>query len=208
MKFNLVLIIIYLSVVFPLKAKNNSDTIPAGVIKVHCPPVIAEFSVFMNVIYEDSQNNRKKAETDIPTKSNNGDSVNNGLAPKPILDHYSSDAGFDWNGMLKKSGYVYQWLDSTKADSARFVFTIDKNGKATCKLMPNTKEDSSSLAFEQKIKPYLFLLNQWIPAQKAKAIQFGNKRFRTKRIASIVVITVYAFDPNAGKLLPIEISPK
>jgi hypothetical protein len=113
---------------------------------------------------------------------------------------------FDWSYYLSHVPFTFEWSDSTKLDSVRFIYSIDKNGNATCKPLPWRNGDSVTKLGE-KAQPYLFLLDKWSPAKRMKKRK-GHRQGKTKNAACTVILTIYAYDPYAGRLMPIEISGK
>ncbi len=194
---------------FTLKVFSQSrDSIPAGVIVVHRAPVSASFSVQMTVIYRDNKSYRKQI-TEISTQQIVfTDSVRNAFAPVPIREGLNSDNGFDWIGYISETNYSFAWADSVRSDSARFIFSVDKNGFATCDKIPILHQDSTGEILENVCYYYLGKLSKWQPARKAKRLGGKQEHPNTKRVASFAIITVTAFDANKGKLMPIEIVPK
>ncbi len=214
--------------VFNLSAQLTSDSIQIGIISVKRPAIPAIYSI--HLAYFDPDSLQKQIHiTEFSTKQIVfGDSGISSIAPQPFIgdrtlsdtvftgDSFSrnnlppsssSENKFDWLNYLKLISWQFFWSDSTKRDSAQFEFTIDKNGNATCKALPWKNADSTCRAFEKKSFPYLFLLSEWLPARRNKVGVFHRKgKFRN--VPCIVIVTVYAYDPNAGKSLPVEIIDK
>lgn len=199
-----------------LLCAQTPDSIPQGVIKVKRPPIAAAYRVGLAYIY--SESDKRARVTDVsPDQIVFGDSVVNPNAPHPInYDLYFerktgsdsvtnrnlSEGQFDWSQYLSSMKYTFLWTDSTRCDSAQYIFTIDKKGHATCKPAPWKNADSTGRAFENRTKSYATVLTAWFPAQRNKKI--GSVKMR--KVPCTVIVTIYAYDPNFGRLLPIESS--
>ena len=206
-----------------LFCQTPTDSIPTGIIKVKRPPIPASYRVSMVCVYP-----QLHGRTRISEFSGNQivftDSVYNPNAPEPQnLDLYStsnvkhdssfvterslinssSEGPFDWKKYLSSLNYTFAWTDTSRSDSAQYQFTLDKRGKATCKPLPYAKADSTCRVFEDKTKGYATVLTKWFPAQRNK--REGSTR--TKKVACVVIVTFYAYDPNLHRLLPLEIAP-
>jgi hypothetical protein len=181
-----------------IAAQVVPDTIPAGVIIVQRQPVKAAFHVQKLVLYQEAAPDF----SNLPARGISADSgaVNADNGPHP---NYGEARFFSWNDVLKPMKYEYAWKDSTRTDSARFIYTIDKHGKAKCEAFPYENADSSGEAFQTRVFKYLVLLDRWTPARIPKGAVRDGGSTRTKRVACTVIITVYAYDPNAGRLVPL-----
>ncbi|MDQ3108671.1 MAG: hypothetical protein M3R17_02155 [Bacteroidota bacterium] len=169
----------------------GSGIIPEGVIIVQRPSVKAAFRVQKNVLSELPNVGERQVFSDSVSTSEN--------PPYPI---YVEGRQFSWDAVLKQTKYEFTWSDSTRADSARFIYTIDKNGKAKCESFPYENADSSGLAFQTQIFNYFVLFDRWTPARTPKRSNKGGQSVKTKRMACTVIIMVYAYDPNVGRLVP------
>jgi hypothetical protein len=174
------------------------DTIPVGVIVVHRPPVQAAFYVQKMVLYPDGVSDFPNLPVSSAFIDSGSAAVDNGPSPNYGEGKFSS-----WNDVLKPVKHAYAWSDSTRTDSARFIYTIDKRGKAKCEAFPYESADSSGQAFQAKVYKYLVLLDSWAPARVPKRSSADRNSRKTKRVPCTVIITVYAYDPYAGRLVPL-----
>jgi hypothetical protein len=204
-----------------ISAQVSPDSVPAGVISVKRAPVQPVYRVVMSVMYPDSKKHRKRKAEITPQQITFSDSVYNPNAPQPSPEYMFTVAQlkdslnrvppkeavaenrFDWAYYLSHIPYTFEWTDSTRFDSIRVIYSIDKRGNATCKPLP-WRNGAADMVFEKKASPYLFKLTSWYPAGKFKKIPDGNQAI-IKRVPCTVILTVYAYDPNAGRLLPIEV---
>jgi hypothetical protein len=116
----------------------------------------------------------------------------------PERDYPRGD--YDWSVWLKTIDYSFAWSDSARSDSAQFEFTIGKKGDVSIRAIPWPKADSTCRAFEAAARKRMMTRTSWYPARRRK-----NERSRKmKNVKSIVIVTVYAYDPTKGRLLPIE----
>jgi hypothetical protein len=204
------------------------DSIPEGIINVKRPAIQAAFKISLVYFDPDSSKHRNRiSEISFKQIVLNDSAESNPVDPQPYSDYRSYDAAsfakdstrgpltfsitstparqFNWKAYLRTIPWKYLWSDSTRKDSAKFEFTIDKNGKASLKTLPwKRNEDSTQLAFEKTGALYLSLLKQWYPAKRVKGKQSERREPRTKNVACKVIVTLYAYDPNEGRLLPIE----
>jgi hypothetical protein len=208
-----------------ISAQVSPDSVPAGVISVKRPAVKPAYRVEMSVMYEESKGRRRVAEIS-PQQITFSDSTFNASAPQPSTEYalgvlQRTDSAFnlnikpaansltenkfDWQYYLAHIPYTFEWTDSTKQDSIRFIYSIDKRGNATCKPLPWRNADSTNAVFEKAASPYLIKLRGWNPARRAKKLINDGSAIKTKRVPCTVILTVYAYDPNAGRLLPIEV---
>lgn len=212
------LFIFFLSIVpRAISAQVSPDSIPEGVIKVQRPSMKAVYRVEMSVMYADVETDRRRITEISPNQIVFSDSIFNSSLPQPLEEYVmvntKTDSGiirsdqpvtpFDWEKYFKKVPHHFAWNDSTRSDSARFIYSIDKNGNATCKALPWRTEDTATIAFEKKVWPYVAGLRQWYPAKTVKKRR--NRQPKVKNAACTVILTVYAYDPYAGRLLPIEV---
>ena len=215
-KFFLFLLILLAS---EISAQVIPDSIPTGVIKVQRPPVKPAYRVQMSMMYDDD----RKRLTEISSKQIVFSDSSSGSAPgsampqpsllylrgvKGISDSMflkeNTEVSFPWEGYLNQIPFHFDWADSTRSDSMRFIYSIDKNGNAKSETLPWVREDSTELNFERAVYPYLIKLISWYPAKKVTKSRLHFAK--SKRIACTVILTVYAYDPYAGRLLPIEVS--
>jgi hypothetical protein len=210
-------IFFFLIVPCAISAQVAPDSVPVGVIKVQRPSMKAVYRVEMSVMYADVEMDRRRITEISPNQIVFSDSVFNSSLPQPfrndVVEFIMTDSGktridqpaaaFDWEKYLKTIPHQFAWSDSTRADSARFIYSIDKNGNATCKALPWRTGDTASIAFEQKVWPYVAALRQWQPAKRVKKRR--NRQPKVKNAACTVILIVYAYDPYAGRLLPIEV---
>jgi hypothetical protein len=206
---------IFLFPAFLLCAQTNPnpDSIPQGVIKVKRPPVIANYRVGLVYLYAESDRHARVTDASA-NQIVFSDSTLNPNAPHPLNEDLyfvsGTDSGrvgdgpsslpFDWNKYLSSLKYTFLWTDSTRADSAQYVFTIDKKGNASCKPLPWKNADSTCRVFEDKTKSYATVLKRWFPAQQNKKI--GSVKMR--KVPCTVIVTIYAYDPNVGRILPVD----
>jgi hypothetical protein len=204
-----------------ISAQVNLDSVPTGVITVQRPPIKATYRVQLNVLYEDPHADRKRV-TEISSSQIVFTDSGFSMQPQPLLGYeYMYDDSldkfvppetvvatkqFDWAYYLTRVQYEFKWADSTRSDSARFIYNIDKKGNATCNPLPWPAMDSGNVEFEKKARKYMQRLTRWSAASKTKTSMHFFKR--EKSVACIVLITIYAYDPYAGRLMPIEISGK
>lgn len=199
-------------------AQVNPDSIPTGVITVHRPPVKAVYRVQLNVLYEDPKADQKRI-TEISANQIVFSDSGFSMQPQPSVEYLNNDSlnirvpeemiangKFNWAYYLNRVPYEFKWTDSTRLDSARFIYNIDKRGNATCNALPWPVMDSSNTALERKVMQHMTRLRQWSAASQMKTSLHVFKR--QKSVACIVLITVYAYDPYAGRLMPIEVTGK
>lgn len=211
---------IFILLLFPcVLAAQVPDSIPTGIIKVQRPAIQPAYRVHMSIMYPQAKRNSKIITEISPRQIVLSDTIFDLLAPKPspgymvpqndsthiVLGETFRGAQFNWYSYLTRIPYKFAWSDSTKLDSARVIYTIDKNGKAECKFLPWINEDSIQSEFEGKAATFLFRLRTWSPARRVKKVSDG-KPTKTKKVACMVILTVYAYDPNAGRILPIEVN--
>jgi hypothetical protein len=186
------------------------DSIPAGVIKVQRKPVEPAYRAQMFVMYGDSTSRTRITDFSL-NQIVISDSGYDARAPMPMYNVESRLDGphaFNWRESLKEIHYQFAWADTSRYDSARFVYYIDKHGIATCQPLPWVKADSTTRKFEKMALPYMTSLRFWSPANKVKRSRRQLDRApKTKPVASYVTIIIYAYDPNKGRLLPLEIIP-
>ncbi len=205
-----------------LSAQVIPDSIPVGVINVQRPAIKPAYHVEVSVMYETTKKDRR-SDPEVPNKFVFSDSTSNFFLPQPSLEYMFRtsrptdslfslppepsvvEKKFDWPYYLERIPHQYAWSDSTRSDSARFIYSVDKRGKATCKPIPWRNADSATVAFEKKTFLYMAHLSQWSPARKAKRATRDLQSLKTKTAACTVIVTVYAYDPNAGRLLPLEL---
>jgi hypothetical protein len=201
-------------------AQTKPDSIPTGVITVKRALIPAAYSVSLIYLYPDSGRGHRRITEFSAKEIVFTDTVYNPYAPHPKNDFLFvkrqggggdsaiategnrnfTDQSFDWKKYLSTMNYFYTWTDSTRSDSAQYLFVIDKKGNATCKQIPWAIADSSCRAFEKKSSRYAQQLNRWYPAQRNKKI--GS--LKMKKVPCNVYVVFYAFDPNEGRLMPIE----
>lgn len=218
MRFYCGIIFFLLCLACNVSAQVNPDSIPPGVITVHRPPVKAVYRVQLNVLYEDPKADQKRV-TEISANQIVFSDSGFSMQPQPSLEYLNSDSlnirvpeemiaksRFDWAYYLTRVPYEFKWADSTRLDSARFIYNIDKRGNATCNALPWPAMDSSNTELEQKVIRHMTKLRQWSAASQMKtSLHFFTRR---KSVACIVLITIYAYDPYAGRLMPIEVTGK
>lgn len=184
------------------------DSIPAGVIKVQRRPLEAAYRVQMYIMYGDSNTHARITDISL-NQIVISDSGYDARAPQPLYNIESRELDgphvFNWRESLKQIHYQFAWTDTSRSDSARFVYYIDKRGNATCRPLPWVFADSTCRAFEKTALPYMNSLRHWAPANKVKR---SRRNLEPKPVSSFVTIIIYAYDPNAGKLMPVEIVPK
>jgi hypothetical protein len=203
---------------YAISAQVNPDSVPAGVIVVQRPSIKATYRVQLDVLYEDPKADHKRITEISPNQIVFSDSGFS-MQPHPLLEYLFNDSlhtrpseemilnkQFDWAYYLSRVPYEFKWADSTRADSVRFIYNVDKNGNATCNPLPWPVMDSSNTALQTKVGSHMARLRQWSAASKAKtSLHFFT---REKSVACIVLITIWAYDPYAGRLMPIEVTGK
>lgn len=187
------------------------DSIPAGVIKVQRKPIEPAYHVQMFVMYGDS--NTRVRITDFSfDQIVISDSGFDARVPQPLYTIESrlldGPHAFNWGESLKEIHYQFAWTDTSRSDSARFTYYIDKKGNAICRPLPWVTADSTCRKFEKMASPYMSSLRRWTPARKVKRGLFHREEGKFKPVSSFVTIVIYAYDPEKGKLLPLEIEPK
>ena len=185
------------------------DSIPAGVIRVQRKPVDASYRVQMFVMYGDS-NSRARITDFSLNQIVISDSGYDARAPMPVYNaelRFDGPHAFNWRESLKEIHYRFAWIDTSRSDSARFTYYIDKKGNAICKPLPWVTADSSCRVFEKMASSYMISLRHWIPANKIKRRLLHKESVKLKPVSSFVTIVIYAYDPDKGRLLPIEIAP-
>ena len=202
-------------------AQTKPDSIPTGVITVKRALIPASYRVSLIYTYSDSDRRHTRLSEVSTTQIVFTDSLFNPYAPQPKNDFLfmvkpgnGGDSAvkiengpetnvvnpFQWKKYLATMHYSFAWTDSTRRDSAQYLFTIDKRGNATCKAIPWAVADSSCRAFEKKSSRYAQQLNRWYPAQRNKK----EGSLKMKKVACNVYVVLYAYDPNEGRLMPIE----
>jgi hypothetical protein len=187
------------------------DSIPAGVINVHRPGIEPAYRTQMFVMYGDSTSRTRITDFSL-NQIVISDSGYDARAPMPLYNVESRLDGphaFNWRESLKEIHYQFAWSDTSRSDSARFVYYIDKHGIASCQPLPWVHADSTTRKFEKMALPYMTSLRFWSPAKKVKRSRRQLDRApKTKPVSSFVTIVIYAYDPDKGRLLPLEIVPK
>jgi hypothetical protein len=198
------------------------DTSLVGVIRVKRPPIPASYRATIFYIYPDVERTREHSVEFTPTAIVFSDSLFDPWEAQPIYvgSNWTNDKDsaflvnkmadgfpqgpFNWEKYLSTMQYGFAWTDSTRSDSARFEFTLDKKGRATVKLLPWETADSSCRVFEKRSTVHMTRLRQWYPARRLK----NKKRQKLRNVACVAVVTLYAYDPMAGRLLPVPVITK
>ncbi|MEO5644015.1 MAG: hypothetical protein ABIQ40_12965 [Bacteroidia bacterium] len=205
-----------------LSAQVIPDSIPAGVISVKRPAIQPAYRVHITMMYPEAKRNPKRITEFSSQQIVLSDTIFNPLAPKPspgymvpgndsnhiVLGETFTGAQFNWQSYLSRISFKFAWSDSTKLDSARFIYRIDKNGNAECTFLPWINSDSSGSEFAGKAATFFLRLKIWSPARRVKRVTSDGKTKKAKKVACMIILTVYAYDPNAGRILPIELMGK
>ena len=203
-----------------LLAQNSGDSIPQGIIKVKRQPIpakiqiglvylsdgtdgidgfISEQEIFNDSILDPDQSLPRPLNLTLyyvePGRMNDS----GGFVDRRS-DNISSEVMFNWNKYLSSLNYTFAYSDSSRSDSAQYLFSIDKKGNATCKPLSWKTADSTCRVFENKTMKYATVLTKWITAQQNK--KPGSKKL--KKVPCTVIVTFYAFEGNANRRLPIE----
>jgi hypothetical protein len=191
---------------------NDSANVPQGIIHVAKPPVPAAFYYKMQYAYPEYSKGRKTN-----TRMDGGvilvtDSLRQVKHAQVALDFgvesfrlSSSDTtnyfrdGISWDTYLRAMNYSFSRSDTSRGDSACVVFAVNKKGETSMRLIPWAEADSTCRAFEAKTSEHLGHLRTWKPAQVLK-----KRKKKAKTITSMVIVTVYAYDPTQGRFMPIE----
>ncbi len=198
---------------------RRPDTSLVGVIHVKRPPIPAAYRANVFYLYPGAERTREHSVEFTPTAIVFSDSLFDPWEAQPVYvgNTWSDDrdsallvrelAGgfpqgpFNWERYLATMQYGFAWTDSTRSDSARFEFTIDRKGRATVKLLPWETADSSCRVFEKRSAVYMTRLRQWYPARRLK----NRKKKKLRNVACVAIVTLYAYDPMAGRLLPVPV---
>ncbi|HLG02616.1 MAG TPA: hypothetical protein VI731_03415 [Bacteroidia bacterium] len=107
----------------------------------------------------------------------------------------------NWSAYMQSVGYYFDIIDSTRSDSVTFDMLITKKGKVKIVWIPGPEMDSLNLMFAQKVSARLRNLRSWEPA----SISRDGFLWRSKRINTMIRLTVYASDPAVRGLLQMEV---
>lgn len=199
---------------FAVIAQDTTE-VPAGVVSVKRAPVQAAFLVNVQYAYPEAAANRSHISKFNRKEIVLSDSGNAVLPPVPIdsrtiktdgsITHYlkkNYPASYNWTTMFSDMNYSFAWSDSTRHDSARVEVFVDRDGKATYRPLPWKTQDSATTALQTEMLKKLYVTTMhWYPARL-------QRKRKMKRTSSYAIITVYAYDPNEGRSLPIEVLPK
>lgn len=218
--FLLLLPVFFLS--FAAHAQDTTE-VPQGVVVVKRAPVPAAFRVRIDYFYPEVAGSAGKrsrlskvdrseivftdtGQTILPPVPLNMSTEQANLSNKALRKFqqrsYPSRA-FDWPGFLSDIDFKFTWDDSLRKDSAQVQVTVDKKGKAVYKLLPWKNADSTTVDFENKVVKKLRSRPLWYTARERSA----RRRRKTHPLTCVAVITVYAYDPNQDRLMPIKVIP-
>lgn len=201
---------------------RRPDTSLVGIIHVKRPPIPASYRATVFYLYPDAERTRERSVEFTPTAIVFSDSLFDPWEAQPVYvgTNWSDEKDsallvgrmadgfpqgpFNWEKYLSTMQYGFAWSDTTRSDSARFEFTIDRKGRAAVKLLPWETADSSCRVFEKRSAVYMTRLRQWYPARRLK----NRKKQKLRNVACVAVVTLYAYDPMAGRLLPVPVLTK
>lgn len=207
---------------FMLTAQDTTE-VPQGVVVVKRAPVPAAYRVRIDYFYpevagsEGKRSHLSKADRSEIIFTDTGQTI---LPPVPLtmnteqanlsnkglrkfLQRSYPARAFDWSGFLNDIDFKFTWDDSLRKDSAQVQVMVDKNGKAMYKLLPWKNADSTTVDFENKVIKKLRSRPLWYTARERSA----RRRRKTHPLTCVAVITVYAYDPNHDRLMPIKVIP-
>lgn len=204
------LIVFFLCIHLPAQ-----DSVQAGIIHVHRPPVPAVYQVRVQYLFPPNSVRKSRQANVEGTAIIFNDSMNNVVKPQPFFFggdssmhdaiikelqsvQYMADTGI-WSRFSSTIGHSFSRMDSSRIDSCRLYISIKRSGEFSISAMPFQNSDSTALVLQSKslrsAKQYLY----WTPARLK-----SRKKRKRKKIDSTVILTIYAMDPTYGKFMPIE----
>lgn len=212
-RFFLVLICTLLVFAVGLSAQDTVN-VPKGTIAVRRPPVQAFYSVNVQYFYPPKARRQKLTKVS-SSEIVFSDSANDILPPVPynfrsgewskgalseyLRDNYPVDS-FAWQSFFSSMDYAFAWSDTARSDSARFQFRVTRKGEVLMQPIPWKNADSTCRRFEEISSKKMHSCMYWYPARRFK----DERKRKLRTVDSVILVTVYAYDPSRTRFMPIE----